>query len=372
MKIVAVESTIVRLPEVKPIGDGCQTLLLLEVVTDEGIVGLGEVHTNPLVSRAVLDAPMCARFARGIRELLIGENPLEIARLWDKMSLFTTTFGRHGAATHVQSGVDIALWDILGKALKQPVHQLIGGKRRDSIACYASDLWPEDSVGLVDQALRHRAAGYQAIKLGWGPLSDGRKVDIQKLVLLREALGPDIDLMIDVGMPLPFRDALAFCRELEHVGVYFLEEPLGPEDFRGYAKLVALSPVEIASGEKLDSIEQYVNLMELGDLRIIQPDITRAGGITGCLRIVANAEARGVTVIPHCWSCDILVAATLQLVATMPSCPYLEFNVMNQPLRRNIISEPFLPTAGILEIPSRPGLGVELNRELIRRYRWDP
>jgi len=150
-----------------------------------------------------------------------------------------------------------------------------------------------------------------------------------------------------------------------------IEEPLAPEDFRGYAQLVRQSAVEIATGEKLDSIEQYLNLMELGTLRIIQPDVTRAGGITGCLRIVANAEARGVTVIPHCWSCDILVAATLQLIATMPACPYLEFNVMDQPLRRQIIAEPFVPKGGVLEIPRHPGLGIELNRDLIDHYRWE-
>src|SRR5882757_2184044 len=126
MKINAIETTMVRLPQVEAIGDGCQTLLLLEVITDEGIVGVGEVHTNPLVSKAIIDAPMCARFARGIRELLIGENPLDVSRLWDKMSTYTTTFGRHAAAVHVQSGIDIALWDILGKAVNQPVYQLLG------------------------------------------------------------------------------------------------------------------------------------------------------------------------------------------------------------------------------------------------------
>jgi L-alanine-DL-glutamate epimerase-like enolase superfamily enzyme len=138
MKITAIETTVLRLPEVKPIGDGCQSILLIRIRTDEGITGIGEVHTNPTVTKAIIDAPRCAIASRGLREILIGENPLEIGRLWDKMYQATAIYGRRGAVMHAISGIDIALWDILGKATGQPIHRLWGRAGR-ALPIYASD-----------------------------------------------------------------------------------------------------------------------------------------------------------------------------------------------------------------------------------------
>ena len=170
MKITAIETTVLRLPEVKPIGDGCQSVLLIRIRTDEGITGIGEVHTNPTVTKAIIDAPLCSVASRGLREILIGENPLEIGRLWDKMYQATAIYGRRGAVMHAISGIDIALWDILGKAMGQPIHRLLGGARAERFPIYASDLMPDTTEATAEMGQRHRAAGYRAMKLGWGSL----------------------------------------------------------------------------------------------------------------------------------------------------------------------------------------------------------
>lgn len=371
MKIVDIEATMVRLPEVRLVGDGCQTIMVLRVRTDEGITGIGEVHTNPLVTKAILDAPVCALVARGLREILIGENPLDVNRLWDKMYRLTTTFGRRGAVIHAISGIDVALWDILGKALGSPVHRLLGGARHTSFDVYASDLSPETIEEAGETALKHAEAGYRAMKFGWGKLGGDVRTDIKRVEHIRSTIGDNIDLMIDMGMPVRLDDAIYLGRGLAEHGVYFLEEPLDPRDLRGFATLVANSPTPIATGEKEDTLEPFIDLMDRGNLRIIQPDVTRVGGITEMLRIIAHAEARGVHVIPHCWSCDILVASTLHLMAIMRDRPYLEFNVTEQPIRRGILTEPYAPVGGTLALPDKPGLGIELDEDLIAHYRWD-
>jgi L-alanine-DL-glutamate epimerase-like enolase superfamily enzyme len=152
--------------------------------------------------------------------------------------------------------------------------------------------------------------------------------------------------------------------------VYFLEEPLSPDDVAGFARLTAVSPTPIATGEKETTQYPYIDLMDRGGLRIIQPDVARVGGIGETLRIAAHAEARGVRVIPHCWSTDILVAATMQVIATLRDGPYLEFNVMDNPLRTELMAEPLRPADGIMHLTDKPGLGVELNEATVARYRW--
>jgi L-alanine-DL-glutamate epimerase-like enolase superfamily enzyme len=371
MKIVDVEVTMVRLPEIRLVGDGCQTLALIRVHTDEGIVGVGEVHTNPLVSKAIIDAPICAKYARGLREIVVGENPLEIQRLWDKMYRFSTTFGRRGAVIHAISGIDIALWDIAGKAAGVPVHQMLGGARRRSFDCYASDLSPDSPEAPVEIGQRHRSNGYRAMKFGWGGLGGDVRADVRNAHQLRAALGDDVELMLDMGMPVSLDDSIYLGEALREPRYYFLEEPLDPRDLPNFARLVARSPTPIASGEKEDTLEPYLQLMDQGGLRIIQPDVTRVGGITEMMRIVSAAEARGVRVIPHCWSCDILVAATMQVLAVKRDAEFLEFNVMDQPIRRGVITEPFKPVDGRLELSDAPGLGVEIDEDLIRRYHWE-
>ena len=372
MKITEIETIPLRLSEVREIGDGCQSVLIIRVRTDEGLVGTGEVHTNPLVSKAVIDAPLCSVSANGLRNLLIGEDPRDIGRLWDKMYRHTATYGRRGALMHAISGIDIALWDILGQAAGLPVHRLLGGARRALVKAYASDL-AQDSLGAtLAQARKHRDAGYRAMKFGWGALGQNPRTDAKAAASIREAVGDDIDIMFDIGVAMPFNDALYLGRALAESGVAFLEEPLAPDDLRGFAALVAASPTPIATGEKETTQHPYLDLMDRGGLRIVQPDVARVGGISEMLRIIAHAEARGVQIIPHCWSTDILVAATLHVLAIQREAPYLEYNATQNPLRTDLLVEPIRPVDGFVAIPNKPGLGIELNPDTLERYRWTP
>jgi L-alanine-DL-glutamate epimerase-like enolase superfamily enzyme len=210
MKITDVEGILLRLPEVREIGDGCQSVLIILVHTDAGVTGIGEAHSNPEVSRAVLDSPLCSVSASGLKRLLIGEDPLAINRLWDKMYKHSQTYGRRGAALHVISGIDIALWDILGKVAGQPIHRLLGGARKSVRKVYASDLAPAEPTpaAMLAQAERHVAAGYGAVKFGWGGLGGDPRADVRAIGQMRKALGDEVDIMVDLGFAVPLEDAI--------------------------------------------------------------------------------------------------------------------------------------------------------------------
>ena len=370
-KIVDIDAIMVRLPVVRPIADGAQSIMILKIRTDDGLIGIGEVHTNPLVSQAVLDAPVCSAASRGLREILIGEDANDIQGLWTRMYRYSSTFGRRGAVMHVMSGVDIALWDLRGKAEGKPIYELLGGAKRKRHRLYASDLSPDTDEQAVAQAVSHVENGFGALKFGWGGLGAGLEADADRIRQVRRAVGPDVDIMIDFGYPLDIDYAIGFCRRAADERVFFVEEPLDPRDLEGFARLVDASPVPIATGEKEDTLEPYLDLMDRGKVRIIQPDLARAGGFTECLRIQAAADERGALVIPHCWSSDILVAASLHFISVAGTCPYLEFNVLNQPIRTELSTTPFKPVDGALSVPEAPGLGVELNEDFIEHYRWD-
>jgi L-alanine-DL-glutamate epimerase-like enolase superfamily enzyme len=373
MKITDIETIILRMPEpVLPNGDNLQDILIIRVHTDEGITGIGEAHTSPTVLKAVIDAPISHLTTQGLKPLLIGKDPRRINELWELMVRHTASYGRRGVVMQAISGVDIALWDLLGKALGQPVHQLLGGKMRDSVPAYASDLSPATPQGMIEQAQRHAAAGFKGIKFGWGGLGGDVRADAKAVGEMRKALGPDIALMLDMGTPVPFDEAAWLARALAEHDVYFLEEPLSPDDLDGFSKLVAISPTPIATGEKETGRYGFRDLMERGDLRIIQPDVARCGGISEIRRIAALADVRNVRVIPHCWSTDILVAATLHFLATQRDAPWQEFNVMDNPLKKDLAEEPLKVVDGRVAVPDGPGLGIALNEEIIERYRWTP
>lgn len=320
MRITDIEAIPLRLPTVLPIGDGTQDSLVVKVHTDEGIVGIGECHTSPYVQKQIIDAPMSHVAAIGLREVLVGEDPTNIEYLWQKMYHKSIVFGRRGAAMHAISAIDIALWDILGKALGQPVYKLLGGRFRTEVPAYASDLMPDDPDETVERALQQKAAGFRAAKFGWGALGKSVKEDLRQVGQLRQALGDDFDIMIDMGLQVDFSHALTLGRGLQELGVYFLEEPLSPDDLDGYRRLSDALDMRVACGEKEQTRWGFRDLMERGGVDVIQPDVARAGGLTECRRIATLAGVAGRMVIPHCWSTDILVAATLHFIATLPEC----------------------------------------------------
>jgi L-rhamnonate dehydratase len=368
MKITDIRTRLLRLPQPSVSGDNLQDLLIVEVLTDQGTTGIGEVHTNPAAARAIIDYVGYHTSSRGLKEILLGENPLEIGRLWDKMYSLTQSYGRRGLLINTMGGIDIALWDLLGKYLKAPIYRLLGSGRRTAIPAYASALAPPGVEETINQLKSFVDAGFRGVKIGWGSLGRNLREDVDCVRLVRAALGPNVEIMLDMGMPLRREDALWLARALSEYRVFFLEEPLAPDDFDGWRMLVSQSPTPIATGEKETTRPGFADLIDRGGLRIIQPDIARAGGITESLRVAAYAECRGVRVIPHCWSSDILVAATMHLVTSLADCPFLEFNVMDQPLRTKLARNPIRPRDGIIHAPEGPGLGIELDEATLSKY----
>ena len=372
MIITDIETIVLRLPVVLANGDGLQDTLIIRVHTDDGLVGIGEAHTVPLVLKAIIDAPVSQLTGQGLKQLLVGRNPLDINALWSLMYDHSTTYGRRGVVIQAMSGVDIALWDILGKYCGQPIHRLLGGARRDLLRAYASDLTPETDDAIIESAKRHVANGYTAMKFGWGKLGNSVRDDLRFVERIRMAIGDAPDIMIDMGNPVPLDDALWLGDALADHRVAFLEEPLSPDDLDGFARLTARSKTPIATGEKETTRFGFRDLIERGGLRIIQPDVARCGGITEMMRISALAEISGVRVIPHCWASDILVSATAQVLSTIADAPYLEFNATGNPLKTDLLREPIVAVDGFVRVPQGPGLGIVLNEDTIERFRAAP
>jgi L-rhamnonate dehydratase len=368
VKIVDIRTTILRQPDVRPIADGIQDVLVVEVLTDDGVVGIGEVHTSPSVARAVIEAPLSHVSSRGLKEILVGKDPLQRELLWDEMYRLSSVYGRRGVAVHAISGIDIALWDIAGKVAGMSVSQLLGGDPNRAVKAYASILLGETSSAVRDDVRQCIDGGFLAVKLGWGPLSANLMDCVKLIEAARREAGDGIDLMVDIGFGADVRAAMQFARVLESLGVYFLEEPLSPDNLDGYARLVESSGIAIATGEKETTCLGFRRLIEIGHVDIIQPDAARAGGITEVKKIIDLARVYGVSCIPHCWSSDILVSATLQLISCSPSIPYMEFCTLETPLRRTVTTTPIRVESGRVRVPSGPGLGIELNAETMKKY----
>lgn len=371
MKITEVEAIVLRQPGVNTaIADGSQDALLIRIETDEGLTGIGEVDSLPSVIKAIVDAPASHANASGLRALLLGEDPLEIDRLWEKMFKGSIYYGRRGAAIHAMSGIDIALWDIKGKALGLPVHKLLGGPHRSAIRAYASTLMPDTPaetervvIGLVEQ-------GFTAIKLGWGPFGQDADLDVDLVNAARRAAGDKVDLMFDIGNGWPNGDhAIRQVRRFEDAQPYWVEEPLMPDDLAGYAKLADAVETRIAAGEEDATRWGFQELLDRCHVDVIQPDVTRAGGISECMKIANLAELRGVEMVTHSWSTGIIKAASLQVLAAMPRATLFEYCVQETALNQELTVERFPLKDGMVEIPTKPGIGIEIDDEVVERYR---
>ena len=372
MLITDVEAIILRQPDVDTSkADGSQDALLIRIHTDEGITGIGEVDSLPPVIKALVDAPPSHSNASGLKALLIGEDPFEIDRLWEKMYRGTIYYGRRSAAIHAMSGIDIALWDIKGKALGLPVSRLLGGPHSQSQRAYASTLMPDrvEDVGPVVSGLIER--GFTAIKLGWGPWGRDADLDIALARAARDAAGDQVELMFDIGMAWPNGDhAIRQVRRLEEFRPYWVEEPLWPDDVAGYAKLADAVETRIAAGEEDSTRWGFRELMDQAKVDVIQPDVTRAGGISEVVRIGRMAELRGVMTVTHSWSTGIIKAASLHALAALPGSEWFEYCVQETPLNQVLTDETFpLDADGNVAIPSKPGLGIEIDEEIVERFR---
>jgi L-rhamnonate dehydratase len=374
MKITKVEPIVLQVRKTRPPGDeGLMDDLVVRVETDEGIEGIGECDGHPLAIASLIRNGTFFHWG-GFEDQLVGENPLNIEYLWEKMYRASEPSGRRGLSIWAMSGIDVALWDIAGKYYKKPVHRLLGSSGKESVTPYASIYTMGTTKEQVIETCRElvKRAGYRAVKFHTDPgtLGDGTQVTLVKTA--REELGDEIALMLDASMAFDTEEAIRFARSVEPYNIYFLEAALQPDNFDGYAKLSYMTSIRIAAGEEHTTRFMLTELMDRGKVDIVQADATEAGGITEVRRIAGLARDRARLYIPHCWKTGISFAANLNVVAATTNSPYAEFPIIPGPLRNELTNETFtIDSEGRMKLPDRPGLGVTLNERTIEKYRYD-
>jgi len=337
---------------------------LVEVITDEGVVGLGSVYTSAKLVEGSLNL---------LRPMLIGENAIEPVRVSEKLHQSTFWQGRGGAVTHFISGIDIALWDIFGKVTNQPISRLLGGRYRDKVKAYGSLLMtePKDlSPRLTDAVNR----GFQAIKMGWGPFGRvSAAMDEAIVKTARETVGPDVELMVDAGgsdryWPHGYKWALETAKMLKDYGIVWFEEALRPDDLQGFIKLTENAPLPITSCEVITRRQSFMPWIEQRAVDYIQPDVTKVGGISEEYRIAMHAYDHSILFVPHGWNTAVGLAADLQLVAAVPTARWVEY-ITPAPYIEDLVTKPFdLDKNGFLSIPESAGLGIEWDTEGIEKF----
>jgi D-galactarolactone cycloisomerase len=347
---------------------------LVEVQTDEGVTGWGEALCQGLQPPEIA----AAAINHALKDLALGHDPLQPEVLWHRMYHHTRDYGQKGAVVGAISGIDIALWDICGKARKEPVATLLGGMFRTKVEAYATGFYRIKGKGeaarLTKEFETHSANGFRAlkIKLGFGVDDDLEVMRSLKNVLKKQ------EVMIDTNHAYGVAEAIRLGRELEDMGwrLRWYEEPVVQEDLDGYAEVRRALATPIAGGENEYTLFGFRNLLASRGLDIAQPDICIAGGFTGCRHIVALAHAHGVQVNPHVWASAVGQAASLQLIAAIPPANHslfakdilLEFDTSSHPFRNELTDYPLRQKEGWVEIPQKPGLGIEVSRDIIERY----
>ncbi len=337
---------------------------LVAVITDEGVTGLGSVFTNDNLVRSALAV---------LEPLYRGENALEPERVSEKLRQHTFWLGWGGSITHTISGIDIALWDLLGKATGQPVGRLLGGRYRDRVKPYASLLMQEPGP-LTDKLLKLKDLGFRAFKIGWGPFGrQSQALDEAMVRAARDAVGPDGLLMVDAGGSDAFwrqgyKWALQTAHMLADYDVTWFEEPLKPDALQDYILLRQSAPVPIAGGEVLTRRQSFQPWLQAGAFDIVQPDVTKVGGISESRRIAWMAQENGVRFIPHGWNTAVGLAADLQLASALPDTNLVEY-ITGAPYVDVIAAGGWrLDADGMLPIPDAPGLGLTLDMEAVAKY----
>lgn len=337
---------------------------LIAVFTDEGITGWGSAFTNDELVRGALHV---------LEPLYRGENPLEPERVSEKLHANTFWMGRGGSITHAISGIDIAMWDILGKATGQPVGRLLGGRYRERVRPYASILMRDPKI-TAEHLSAVRSQGFRAFKIGWGPF--GRRsfsVDEKIVRAAREAVGPESLLMVDAGAsdafwPQDYKWAARTARMLADYDVHWFEEPLPPDNLHDYVLLRNSSPLPIAGGEVLTRRQSFTLWLQQRAFDIVQPDVTKVGGISEERRIAWMAEENGVRFIPHGWNTALGFAADLHLASAMRNTDLVEY-LTGSPFIDDLVESRWkLDREGMLPVPDGPGLGITLNMDAVEKH----
>lgn len=387
MKISEIECYVLLAPNMSTSStSSAQDSFVVIVKTDEGVSGIGESDVNPWIARACIEAPGTHTMGLGIKETLIGADPLRIEELWQRLYIGSAMNGRRGAVIHALGAIEMALWDIRGRVEGKPVYQLLGGAKQAHVVPYASlqpagNRWEEYRDSLCVWAERAKGLGFKAVKAEVtmnGPYAhDGMcepyEHHTRVVEAVRKTLGPDIALMIDVQYMWPdAATAMRTIKDWKEFDIFFLETPLWIDRLDEYAKLSESAPMPIAAGEWQATRYEFEELMDRGRISVAQPDVGRVGGLGEAKAVCDMAAARGLTIVPHCWKTAISLTATVHLAFNTPHCRFVEYlppELCTETLRRDLAVEGFTFRNGVIELPTRPGLGAELNMDALRAFR---
>ena len=369
MRITKVTAHVLRLPDVTAACDGTQDTCLIRVDTDEDITGWGEVDSAPTVVAAIIEAPLSHQIANGLANSLVSLDPLALDVCMEAMSQAANYYGRTGAGSHAMAGINLALWDIAGKACGRPVYQLLGGPHKTRFRAYCSILFGDTPAATYELARRHADMGFTAIKFGWGPMGQSEALDVALVREARRGAGEDVDILVDAGQVWDWKTALTRARQFHEFGIFWLEEPLHPEDVAGYGRLCDASPVPIAAGEAESRYVDFERLMREGRLDWIQPDPGRCG-ISTMVEVGRLAHRMHTRVVNHSFKSGITISASLHALAAVPHGDIFEFCMADSPLRHKLTLERFdIDAEGFVHVSDAPGLGVTINEATIAKYR---
>jgi D-galactarolactone cycloisomerase len=377
MRIAEVRAHVLEAPLAQPFSYSraryaTRAATIVEITTDDGLTGWGECY-GP--------ASLTAAAVRAFRPMLVGEDPLRTDWLWQEIYARFRDHGQKGVVIQGLSGVDIALWDLKGKAFGVPVHRLMGGPLRTEVKAYATGLYRQDQgdpvTYLREEALAYVADGFGAVKLKVG---FGVDEDAKITVALREAIGPDIGLMIDANHAYDAISAIRLGRKVEGQDIGWFEEPVPPEDLAGYREVRKAIAIPVAGGECEFTRYGFREVLASRAVDILQPDTCATGGLSEAKKIADMAAAFGVRYVPHVWGTGIAIAAALQLLAVLPTSPsalrpvepMLEFDRTEHPVRAALLTPPIEHVRGTVQVPQGPGLGIEVDRAALARFAVQP
>jgi len=377
MKITAIRAHVLEAPIDQPFAFSQAWVdkrvgLVVEVETDAGVTGWGDGYGPPWALAAVIERSYAPR--------LIGRSPLAGDALWEELYNALRDHGQRGIAIQALSALDIALWDLRGKHFGAPVHALMGGPIRSEVRAYATGLYrrsddrTKNHKLLTAEAEGYLAAGFTAMKTKVG---FGYDDDIALVTMLRETIGPDVALFVDANHGCDRVQAHRLARAMEPLDIGWFEEPVAPEDIVGYAELRAATTIPIAGGECSFTRHDFHRILEAGAMDILQPDTASCGGLTEAKRIADLAWTHGVRYQPHVWGTGIGLAAAMQLPAVLPTTtpafgahqPLLEYDSTPHPFRQDLLVEPIVVADGVATVPQGPGLGIEVRRDVLERWR---
>jgi D-galactarolactone cycloisomerase len=334
---------------------------LIKIETDDGLFGLGSASGNGELIEFIV--------GRILKPLLVGMDPTAIDEIWDTAYVRGghKEFGTRGVGVVALSGVDVALWDILGKVRGVPLYQLLGGKVRDKVPVYATALYPEEPAKVARRARGFAEQGFHGVKIKVGFDLDQ---DVRIVRAVREELGKDFIVMTDANQGYTLDVALKASDAFADCGAYWLEEPLFVEDIAGHAILREKGRTPIAVGENLNMSYAFENFILRGAVDFIQPDVARAGGVTETQKIAVLAAKHKVPISFHTWGDAVALAASVHLSAAIENCVVMELDYTYNPLREELLREPFKVSNGYLFPPEKPGLGIDLNEETVNRFKF--